>query len=370
MLQAKYEEYEVLQQRRRLMEYFNIDPESEGAQEALTALIQGDMMDLNTQFAENVGDALENQEQFFKDFNSQFSPFFDEYTSNLDKLRELRQQLVDVLNLEDYIKLNDKTAELTGQRFSSDEGGEKIKYTTIVLDEEGHKAKVVDNELNTTDWSVEMKKAFLSGDEEAYAKAAANRDKKINSNGDKIYPYVQSNSQLRDDWEDEYDTEIYVAPGQSWKADSDKTYEVNGYTFNQTDDLSAIMAEGGERGAAAAEAREQKIEDLGLEGVVESNAELGYAKGILGGPVTYTGLTMLHGTPSEPEYVLNSDQAYNLLRYFSTTQPEIASTLSASNDTIYQLSGDIVLNGVNDPEEFWEAVTNAMDSRFSVTKNK
>ena len=32
-----------------------------------------------------------------------------------------------------------------------------------------------------------------------------------------------------------------------------------------------------------------------------------YSSGIENGPVTYTGLAMLHGTPSSPEYVLNSD---------------------------------------------------------------
>jgi hypothetical protein len=33
----------------------------------------------------------------------------------------------------------------------------------------------------------------------------------------------------------------------------------------------------------------------------------GYSSGIENGPVTYTGLAMLHGSPSSPEYVLNSD---------------------------------------------------------------
>jgi hypothetical protein len=33
----------------------------------------------------------------------------------------------------------------------------------------------------------------------------------------------------------------------------------------------------------------------------------GYSSGIENGPVTYTGLAMLHGSPSNPEYVLNSE---------------------------------------------------------------
>lgn len=47
----------------------------------------------------------------------------------------------------------------------------------------------------------------------------------------------------------------------------------------------------------------------------------GRANGILGGPVTETGPMMLHGSPSAPEYVLNSDQAYTLLKNISTTTP-------------------------------------------------
>ena len=47
----------------------------------------------------------------------------------------------------------------------------------------------------------------------------------------------------------------------------------------------------------------------------------GRANGILGGPVTETGPMMLHGSPSAPEYVLNSDQAYTLLKNLSTTSP-------------------------------------------------
>jgi hypothetical protein len=42
------------------------------------------------------------------------------------------------------------------------------------------------------------------------------------------------------------------------------------------------------------------------EGAVRYNLS-GYSSGIENGPVTYTGLAMLHGSPSNPEYVLNSE---------------------------------------------------------------
>ena len=95
-----------------------------------------------------------------------------------------------------------------------------------------------------------------------------------------------------------------------------------------------------------------------------------YATGIEQGPVTYTGLAMLHGTPSKPEYVLNSDQAYNLLRNMATTRlPEMKRTgTDSSTGTQYIVQGDVVLEGVNDPAEFWSGVTTAMGSRWNVTR--
>lgn len=95
-----------------------------------------------------------------------------------------------------------------------------------------------------------------------------------------------------------------------------------------------------------------------------------YASGIEEGPVTYTGLAMLHGTPSKPEYVLNSDQAYNLLRNMATTRlPEMERTGTDNNcGTQYIVQGDVVLEGVNDPAKFWSGVTTAMGSRWNVTR--
>lgn len=93
-----------------------------------------------------------------------------------------------------------------------------------------------------------------------------------------------------------------------------------------------------------------------------------YASGIENGPVTYTGLAMLHGTPSSPEYVLNSDQAYSLLRYMATTKPEAVAP--GCGDTIYNFTGGITMNGVNDPEAFFGELMKATSNRFNVTKNR
>ena len=93
-----------------------------------------------------------------------------------------------------------------------------------------------------------------------------------------------------------------------------------------------------------------------------------YSSGIENGPITYTGLAMLHGTPSTPEYVLNSDQAYSLLRYMATNSPKFTPINSSGNVTYSY--GDIIMNGVNDPEKFFSELTSAMDRKYSTTKNR
>ena len=99
-----------------------------------------------------------------------------------------------------------------------------------------------------------------------------------------------------------------------------------------------------------------------------TNTPQRYSNGIENGPVTYTGLAMLHGTPSAPEYVLNSDQAYSLLRYMATNSPKFTPINSSSNVTYSY--GDIIMNGVNDPEKFFSELTSAMDRKYSTTKNR
>lgn len=96
----------------------------------------------------------------------------------------------------------------------------------------------------------------------------------------------------------------------------------------------------------------------------------GYADGIKGGPVTYTGLAMLHGTSAKPEYVLNSDQAYTLLRNMATIKLPAMERFVVDKElsTQYIVQGDVVLEGVNDPAKFWSGVTTAMGSRWNVTK--
>lgn len=81
-----------------------------------------------------------------------------------------------------------------------------------------------------------------------------------------------------------------------------------------------------------------------------------YATGILNGAVTKTGAAILHGSQAKPEYVLNNDQAYTLLRNLSTAIFDIEGLrrVMGSNGGISHVSGemsnidshDIVVNGM------------------------
>lgn len=146
-------------------------------------------------------------------------------------------------------------------------------------------------------------------------------------------------------------------------------------TYDKYTDYSAAYqnASSDSERAAIEKARDEKVKNE--YGGVDPNPNWkGHADGIKTGPVTYTGLAMLHGTPQEPEYVLNNDQAYNLLYNLSAARDakiaEFDRVKSTNSGTQYVVQGDIILEGVDDPAEFWQEVTNAMGNRWNVTKNR
>ena len=148
-----------------------------------------------------------------------------------------------------------------------------------------------------------------------------------------------------------------------------------GYDPDTDYSLAIINAKTEEEKEKLKEERDNKIDDL-YDGE-DPNPEFRnkhYSDGIKKGPVTYTGLAMLHGTPQEPEYVLNNDQAYNLLYNLSaarsTKMAEFERVKSSNSGTQYVVQGDIILEGVDDPAKFWQEVTNAMGNRWNVTKNR
>lgn len=86
----------------------------------------------------------------------------------------------------------------------------------------------------------------------------------------------------------------------------------------------------------------------------------GYAKGIEEGPVTETGLAMLHGTSNKPEYVLNNDQAYMLLRNLTTNKlnlPETSSLTDSETSLINNDNTETLLEGVNKAIAYLTAIS-------------
>ena len=102
-----------------------------------------------------------------------------------------------------------------------------------------------------------------------------------------------------------------------------------------------------------------------------------YSSGIENGPVDFTGLAMLHGTPSNPEYVLNSKQAGQLLKNLATISispyqaPKVDSYSSDTSSIINNFNFDkIVLPDVNDPEQFMTELVRQTKSQFSTIQKQ
>ena len=88
----------------------------------------------------------------------------------------------------------------------------------------------------------------------------------------------------------------------------------------------------------------------------------GYAEG---GEVDYTGLAMLHGTPSRPEYVLNNNQMRNLLS--NLTKPSVVSNVKSGNSEVYNYSfGNIELPNVSNAKQF----ISELKSLINTSRNK
>lgn len=88
----------------------------------------------------------------------------------------------------------------------------------------------------------------------------------------------------------------------------------------------------------------------------------GYAEG---GEVDYTGLAMLHGTPSRPEYVLNNSQMRNLLS--NLTKPSVVSNVKSGNSEVYNYSfGNIELPNVSNAKQF----ISELKSLINTSRNK
>ena len=173
-------------------------------------------------------------------------------------------------------------------------------------------------------------------------------------------------------------TIIHTSSGQSWKITGGSGEPGNAYTSELISGGSSSSSSGG-RGNNSSSGNSSgnfhdkvsSINDTLSSGGKVGNVYLkGYSEGIENGPITYTGLAMLHGTPNEPEYVLNNDQMYNLLTNLVNKPTETEKVVTnEGGDVNYIVQGDVVLEGVDNPAEFWNAVTKSISNRRNVTKN-
>lgn len=81
-----------------------------------------------------------------------------------------------------------------------------------------------------------------------------------------------------------------------------------------------------------------------------------------GGLVDYTGLAMLHGTPSRPEVVLNYDQMKGLMSTIS--RPEVKSNVNNTGQNVmYNFYGDFNLPNVNNSQQFLRELKSQVNIR-------
>ena len=324
MLAEKYNEYNVLEEQRLLKELLGVESEEE-----VYELIKNDMQEFTEYVDTHTTEFLDNERQAYLAFNTIFNEFMGEYKSNLEKLAELKRQHLELLDLSDYTNQNNYALQDVVDTGLGSSTGPKA-YTSVV----GGK------ETTVTRNGKEIKAYIVNGytyDEKGNRFDFQEGDISHTGGGD----YV---------WED----------NRGVKKETSKTYG---------DGSSSLKKSGSVTDAEIKKYSEEYGVDVNTAKIMAQNGYAHkYASGIENGPVTYTGLAMLHGSSSSPEYVLNSDQAYNLLRYMATTKPDFVTNNNEAG-TQYVLNGDIVLNEVEDAAQFWNEVTMAMDRRISVTKN-
>lgn len=364
MLEEKYNEFNVLQEQRLLMELLGVESEEE-----VYELIKKDMLDFTGYVDTHTQAFIDNQHAAFLNFDTIFNKFMANYKSNLEELRKLVTENMQLIESAQYLNMNN-IVEGEGMEIAEQfETGiapvlaptfDKSKWheTTVTRDGKEIKAYIIDDYTYDEQGVLfDFKEGDVShtggGDyrwtqgEDGVYKGVYVEGTKNNNNGSK-----KTSSDLKE-------TTVTGADGKVTTAYINK----DGQTVNK--DGTAYSFKDGDTVKTGGGNYKVSVENGKVTG---ANKVPSYSYGIENGPVTYTGLAMLHGSSANPEYVLNSDQAYSLLRYMATTKPDFVTNNNEAG-TQYVLNGDIVLNEVEDAAQFWNEVTMAMDRRISVTKN-
>ena len=323
---------------------------------------------LNVETEEELRERITNDmEQFnltcegsYKEYIGIFTNFLDEYRANLEELAELTRKQLELMNSLNNLQLNNPVinkGELGGGSIFEIASAAGMSQSSMnALKAAGDRYNAAKQKyLETGD------KKYVDEMNKAHQQAEAIRAEYGYSGGGDGSAYIPL---------DKNGKPLYSSSGSgggSGGGNSDSSGDSDSSSGSSSNSNSFVDDPyKDENGNYSIDNKpSQDIPDDVWENFVNTGH---YSNGIENGPVTYTGLAMLHGSRSKPEYVLNSDQAYTLLRNMSTARlPEYTS--NANNGTTqYIVQGDVVLEGVNNPAEFWQAVSNAMGTRWNVTK--
>lgn len=305
---------------------------------------------------------IEVQNNDYQNYLGIFSNFINSYTQLVLQLAELQRQALALMDSAQYLGLNNYGdipiprgwTEALGGGTGSFSGGSSDAYGY----QNDYQARInaILNEKSNYDENGNL----VQGAKDLIDSLENDRNEKIDREG---LSYGKTYGQSSAKWDKNSSSASYTATGSSGNytigSEKGKNFLTNAKTGDKMTGGDGSTWTKNSDGSTT-------IEKNGKTYTVGSHAD-----GILGGPVTYTGLSMLHGTPSEPEYVLNSDQAYNLLRNLATTRmPEYTSTLTQDMGVSYVIQGDVVLENCDDPAQFWNQVMAATHNRYNVTKNK
>lgn len=387
-LETRYKEYDMLQEQKLLKELLGVE-----TQEAVEAMIKDDMNSFVDYIDKNQAGLLENMTDVYMNFDTTFGGFLDGYKNNLETLDYYNKRTLDLLKASDFNATN---------------GSELLEYLDSSKLKEEQKKEFYHSAKIEPIWEDVDYNGTLSGD--IYNRALYN----VNASGEDILHIQQHISEkygqdsiLRDGLlgDQTFSAVIQAARlGDSEAIQFAQKYGINyssspssfgisggtsnGYRPHSTSTPNGSRPSSSGSMSQQTSSKKNNYKDKNFKintPLVPSSSQYSqqssgsnkkghsgywrsYSSGIENGPITYTGLAMLHGTPSTPEYVLNSDQAYSLLRYMATNSPKFTPINSSGNVTYSY--GDIIMNGVNDPEKFFSELTSAMDRKYSTTKNR
>ena len=339
---------------------------------------------------------IDRQIEKQKELRDEKEAYWDEEISNLEKANEKTEKAIELARLQEALEnaKNEKTKRVwregIGWVWETDK--EAIKEAQEALDEFNNEQKIADlekrkeEELSAIDTQIkaweDYKKAWedvtdsyefeqakqilaqqLGADAEAkilqqkieqvkeyaekYKATMAEIERLENTPADKLNGYSAPTS-----------TNVSSGSSSGSSGSSSKTY-----TVKSGDTLSGIGSKYGVSWKKIYEANKSVIGNNPNRIYPGQTLTIpGYANG---GMVDYTGLAMLHGSKSKPEFVLNNDQMRNILS--SLTRPQTTSNLPTGGGAVTNYNfGNIELPNVTNARQF----VTELKSLVNITKHQ